>query len=81
MVVIPEGVTAVFTSQDGQDGSDDEHAHEGNSGWIGAALLAGFILMCVYLSSPSVPSFLCLRASFLCFPFVSTLISLSLAGT
>ncbi|EGU11869.1 hypothetical protein RTG_02114 [Rhodotorula toruloides ATCC 204091] len=47
-IVIPEGVTAVFeNSGGGDDGSSTgvEDAHESNSGWIGAALLAGFLLM------------------------------------
>ncbi|BGO91284.1 hypothetical protein NBRC10512_007021 [Rhodotorula toruloides] len=47
-IVIPEGVTAVFEhSGGGDDGSSTgvEDAHESNSGWIGAALLAGFLLM------------------------------------
>ncbi|BGP24307.1 zipmetalion transporter [Rhodotorula toruloides] len=47
-IVIPEGVTAIFeNSGGGDDGSSTgvEVAHEANSGWIGAALLAGFLLM------------------------------------
>ncbi|GAA5830742.1 hypothetical protein JCM11251_001060 [Rhodosporidiobolus azoricus] len=54
-VILPEGVAAVFEAaehgdeggharQGGEDRSGDGHAH-GNAGWIGAALLAGFILM------------------------------------
>lgn len=43
-VVIPEGVAAVFESiEHSQEG---QHEHGGSSsGWIGASLLAGFILM------------------------------------
>ncbi|GAA5963694.1 hypothetical protein JCM3765_003547 [Sporobolomyces pararoseus] len=52
-VVIPEGVAAVYESlSDSQDsqhsGSPQSHSHhheEGVSSWIGASLLAGFILM------------------------------------
>ncbi|GAA5968739.1 hypothetical protein JCM11641_000715 [Rhodosporidiobolus odoratus] len=45
-VVIPEGVTAVFEASEhgGEDGEGDGAHHE-NAGWIGAALLAGFVLM------------------------------------
>lgn len=42
-VVIPEGVEAVYEAS-----SSDSHRHsheEGPSGWIGASLLAGFVLM------------------------------------
>ena len=42
-VVIPEGVAAVFESI---EHSGESHQHGGgSSGWIGASLLAGFILM------------------------------------
>ncbi|GAA6027642.1 hypothetical protein JCM8097_007961 [Rhodosporidiobolus ruineniae] len=45
-IVIPEGVEAVFESTEhgAADGPADEHGEE-NAGWIGAALLAGFLLM------------------------------------
>jgi hypothetical protein len=52
VVVIPEGVSAVYSSslQDGDaHGDNDEHGHghaaHENAGWIGIALLSGFILM------------------------------------
>jgi zinc transporter 9 len=45
-IVIPEGVSAVFESTEGGGTSETNHRHdEGSSGWIGASLLAGFILM------------------------------------
>ncbi|GAA5849603.1 hypothetical protein JCM8547_000508 [Rhodosporidiobolus lusitaniae] len=49
-IVIPEGVSAVFESSEhggaGPGRDDDGHGeHGGNAGWIGAALLAGFVLM------------------------------------
>ncbi|BGP15800.1 hypothetical protein JCM10213_005718 [Rhodosporidiobolus nylandii] len=45
-IVIPEGVAAVFeASEHGGEEGEGDGRHHGNAGWIGAALLAGFILM------------------------------------
>lgn len=51
-VVIPEGISAVYentTAKEDHDGHAGEHDHSShdNSQWIGLALVAGFILMCV----------------------------------
>ncbi|GAA5997703.1 Mn(2+) transporter ATX2 [Rhodotorula paludigena] len=43
-IIVPEGVAAVFENTVPDDDGDG-HGHEANAGWIGAALLAGFVLM------------------------------------
>ncbi|KAL8293763.1 hypothetical protein RQP46_000464 [Phenoliferia psychrophenolica] len=45
-VIIPEGVEAVYDNRGDRTHGDHAHEHEGQmAGWIGTALLAGFILM------------------------------------
>ena len=46
-VVIPEGVEAVYSNaaQTHQHDSGEHHEHSSNAGYIGVALLTGFILM------------------------------------
>lgn len=56
-VIIPEGMSVVLSSvQNGKEGEGEgevhehvEDPHESDIGvWVGAALCAGFLLMCVY---------------------------------
>lgn len=56
-VVIPEGVEAVYSnavpaSHQHDSGSEEHHEHSSSAGYIGVALLTGFILMYA-LSLPS----------------------------
>lgn len=47
-VIIPEGVEAVYDNRGERKHGDHAHSGEGEmAGWIGTALLAGFILMYV----------------------------------
>ncbi|BGP39732.1 hypothetical protein JCM10450v2_003701 [Rhodotorula kratochvilovae] len=44
-IILPEGVAAVFDNSPSHDDPAGSAAHEENAGWIGGALLSGFILM------------------------------------
>jgi len=46
-IILPEGVAAVF-----ENSSHDDGDHDDNATWIGAALLSGFLLMCVHSLLP-----------------------------